>query len=263
MTMVSNLELKVLLKENEKYIFSIVKEFDLNVLNKNDLLSAARLGFYNAYKKYNQNADSSLMTYAYDYIKGEILKQQNEIINSQFSDIDVRNYSKLNNFMSKNYRDYDSEIDFSSIEEETVLDMEKRLFLLNFNNSIIKLDEDSKKDSDFSKSTHGIIEQKFFKSRSYDCEIFFLNKEILKRLELLTPNEKEVVMLYYGFNSTAKYNLVEISQRLHLGSTRVSQLLYNSYRKLRKDPIMRQLYVEQFYEGYYYGYEFDSFIVNN
>ncbi len=66
-----------LLKLNEKLVYSIINEYSKGD-NKEDLYQVGMMAVIKAAKKYNENKNTKFSSYAYYYIKGEILKYLRE-----------------------------------------------------------------------------------------------------------------------------------------------------------------------------------------
>lgn len=254
---------KALLKKHEKFILSIVDKYDFNIMSKEHLVIAGKLGFYLAYDNYKENSNATLLTYSYEYIKREVINQQNELRHSHFSDTQLDKYQKIDAYIKENYRDYSSEIDFDSLEDKTGLDMDDIIRLYVFGSFRILLDNINKSNEDTFSSLSEKIEQKILKEPSVETEAFFLNEEINKRLKILTDNQKLVINKLYGFNDSFVFEIHEIAAELKLSGSRVGQIKEEAKRKLRNDPIMKQIYVEQFYESYFHGYDIDTYSFDN
>ena len=82
-----------LLKTNEKLVYSIIKKYS-NKEDYEDLYQVGMLAVIKAAKKYKEKSDVKFSTYAYLYIKGEILKAINTKSVKINKDV-VANYIKI------------------------------------------------------------------------------------------------------------------------------------------------------------------------
>jgi len=70
-------DLTLLIKENEKLIFSLLKDYS-NYIDKEDLYQVSVIGLINAYNNFKEEKGVKFSTYAYIYIQGEIKKYLRE-----------------------------------------------------------------------------------------------------------------------------------------------------------------------------------------
>ena len=70
-------DLTILIKENEKLIFSLLKDYS-NYIDKEDLYQVSVIGLINAYNNFKEEKGVKFSTYAYIYIQGEIKKYLRE-----------------------------------------------------------------------------------------------------------------------------------------------------------------------------------------
>ncbi len=62
-----------IIKENEFIIYSIIKKY-LNYFDKDDLYQAGVMGLIEAIKHYDSNKNTKFSSFAYFYVKGEVMK---------------------------------------------------------------------------------------------------------------------------------------------------------------------------------------------
>lgn len=62
---------------------------------------------------------------------------------------------------------------------------------------------------------------------------------------LLSNREAECIKLYYGIDSIP-FNTVEIAAMFGINVSRVNECLHNSYRKLKRDKVLRQFWETEF-----------------
>lgn len=72
-----NNELTSLIKDNEKFIYSLINKYS-SYFDQEDLYQVAVIGLLKAYKNYKNDKDTKFSSYAYFYMQGEIKKYLRE-----------------------------------------------------------------------------------------------------------------------------------------------------------------------------------------
>lgn len=91
-----NTDINVLIKENEKLIYSIITKYSY-CFDIDDLYQVSIIGLINAYKNYKDNKNTKFSTYAYFYILGEV---KNFIRESNYFKVS-KDLVKLNTLIDK------------------------------------------------------------------------------------------------------------------------------------------------------------------
>lgn len=91
-----NTDINVLIKENEKLIYSIITKYSY-YFDIDDLYQVSIIGLINAYKNYKDNKNTKFSTYAYFYILGEV---KNFIRESNYFKVS-KDLIKLNTLIDK------------------------------------------------------------------------------------------------------------------------------------------------------------------
>lgn len=91
-----NTDINVLIKENEKLIYSIINKYSY-YFDIDDLYQVSIIGLINAYKNYKANKNTKFSTYAYFYILGEV---KNFIRESNYFKVS-KDLVKLNTLIDK------------------------------------------------------------------------------------------------------------------------------------------------------------------
>lgn len=246
MEIIDDAQFNELVKLHKKFIFGVAKKYSIsNELDK-EIEAAGLIGFYNAYKNYNPSLNTKLLTYSYNYIKYEVIRWQNEIKQKYFSDSQLETFQKIDIYLSKNFRDYLSEIDLEPLSVETGIDSEDILNFYAFGRATLYLDDIANNDSQITKTYYDYTEQKIFKDASYDAEVFFLRKVVNKWVEKLTEKEQIVLNGLFGLNSNDEVGFLELSIELNVSTVRIGQIRDQAIYKLNKDSKLEQIYNDHF-----------------
>ena len=129
-----------MIKLYEKKIMYIASKYSNNY-NKEDLISAGKIGLIKASKNYNENMDTSFSTFSELYIKGEILdyirKDKNIKVSRDFYRLKKKIDSITNQYLETKKR-------YPTVEELSYLlkeSKEKILTILNTNQNVKSIDE--------------------------------------------------------------------------------------------------------------------------
>lgn len=256
--MVKDLAFEKELKQLNSYIAKIVNEnYFYNLVSMKELIIAGQVGLYKAFTNFYKQSKSTLVSYSHNYIKKEIIDYQNQLKFPYYSRLDLKNYLKILEYQNGN-EDLTAE-DYESLEKSLQISKEEINYLIGLSRSKRLAEEE------FNEIIHTSHEDvtKSLKDPSYNVDIELLHNELLPRLDkLLNKNSKEAICLLFGLENE-KMNITEIANKLSLSNKRVSQIVKGALKKLKNDPILKLLYVEYYYEGYFYGYKVDSYFIND
>ena len=97
-----NEEIYNLIKENERLIYKIAKQYS-TYSDLEDLYQVGSIGIMKAYKKFNPNMGTKFSTYAYTFILGEIIefirKDRNIVVSDEIYSI-YKKYLKIKELLS-------------------------------------------------------------------------------------------------------------------------------------------------------------------
>lgn len=185
-------------------VYRIVDRINYYRNDSEDLIQVGLMGLYQASKKYNENKNTSFITYATYYIVGEIKKEMrsNRMI-------------KLSREMFQIIRTIkkcDNDCSLDELSKSLNVSKEKILLALNYQDKVVSLNK-SKDDLELL----GLVVDK---NRRFDLEI----------LKDLDYKSQEILMLKYykGYTQT------EIAKLLNLSQSKISRLENLALAKLRK-----------------------------
>lgn len=196
---------KKLIECNLKLVVFVAKRFfnrSYESLTPMDLIEAGNMGLIEAIEKYDYKKGYKFSTYASHYIKKEIIK---EIYNT---DRMIRRPYYYEENLTKNKENVDKVL---SLEED----------IANL------LTEDSKPLMYFIKDDSCDI---------YEDISYFELKEIINDvLNTLTPRQKEVLLLRYGFDNDEFKNLEEVGKLVGISREGTRKAIVKAFERIRKD----------------------------
>lgn len=137
-----------LIRSNEKLVYSLIKKYSNND-NYEDLYQVGMLAIIKAAKKYDENSNVKFSTYAYLYVKGEILRA----INSKSVKINkevISNYIKIKKAKEYIYITYGKNVSskelsaLTGIEEYKIAEIENAFKTSESLESYINEDENTR-----------------------------------------------------------------------------------------------------------------------
>lgn len=205
-------ELKDLVLENEKLIYSIARKFKGDI---EDLFQVGVIGLIKAYENFDSCFNTKFTTYAYQYIYGEIYKYVIQNKNIKLSNDQVKLNTAINkaeDFLSQKYGRIPTETELSNFLE---VDIDKINETRNIMNTV-SLD-DSKRDVDL---------YNFIPSNEISKDDLIILRDALNKLN---KDEKELILKRYFYNMTQS----EVATSLGTNQVKISREEGKVLTKLR------------------------------
>lgn len=182
-----------IVENNSRLIWSIVKRFKNNKYETDDLFQIGAIGLVKSIKRFDNQYNVKLSTFAVPYIIGEIKRYLRDDGMVKVS----RSLKELNikiEMLRKQYEKLGKELSINEIEKELKESKENILLALEANKEIKSIDEE------FEDSNENILFNKV-KVESYEEDT--IKKIILKQeLEKLDEKERNIIILRYFYNKT-------------------------------------------------------------
>lgn len=211
-----------IVENNSRLIWSIVKRFKNNKYETDDLFQIGAMGLVKSIKRFDNQYNVKLSTFAVPYIIGEIKRYLRDDGMVKVS----RSLKELNikiEMLIKQYEKLGKELSINEIEKELKESKENILLALEANKEIKSIDEE------FEDSNENILFNKV-KVESYEEDT--IKKIILKQeLEKLDEKERNIIILRYFYNKTQS----QIASQYGISQVQVSRIEKRVLLKMREN----------------------------
>lgn len=216
-----------LVNSNLRFIITCAKKYVNQGVPLVDLIDCGVCGLIQSLDKFNPDKGYKFLSFAVWYIRREILKEiynTSRTIRYPITYISKLSKSKkvIENFMTKNGREPTPEeiIELTDLtENQYKATIVNRSYIQSLDTPIL-LDEKCTLSDIIPDKNSNIVDS-------------FNRSTILDTLSILTPKEREVIILFYGLEGVEK-PIKEIAKDLNLGEERIRQLRKNAIKKLRQ-----------------------------
>jgi len=210
--MKGSLELKDLVVENERLIYSIASKFKGDI---EDLFQVGVIGMMKAKENYDVSFDTKFSTYAYRYIYGEIyqyvLRNKNIRLNNDQVKLNTA-INKAYDFLSQKYGRIPSDMEVASFLEVPIEKINENRNIMN----TISLDDD----------TSDVDLYNYIPSYDINKDDLILLRDAINKLN---DSEKELILKRYFYNMTQS----EIARAAGINQVKVSREEGKVLTKLR------------------------------
>ena len=211
-----------IVENNSRLIWSIVKRFKNNKYETDDLFQIGAMGLVKSIKRFDNQYNVKLSTFAVPYIIGEIKRYLRDDGMVKVS----RSLKELNikiEMLKKQYEKLGKELSINEIEKELKESKENILLALEANKEIKSIEEE------FEDSNENILFNKV-KVESYEEDT--IKKIILKQeLEKLDEKERNIIILRYFYNKTQS----QIASQYGISQVQVSRIEKRVLLKMREN----------------------------
>lgn len=247
MKIIDEVQFEKLVAVHQKYIYGIVDKFNFSNESRNDLYVSGLIGFFDAYKNYNPSYNTKFITYAYNYIKHEVIDHQQSIKYPHFTRSEIKNYRIIKNYVEKNSKEYLSENDLTFLSKKLEIPIQEIWHIFKFGRAKIYLSQ-IKKNSDTTETYYDSYENLTINDTSRNAEKYYLRKVVNERLERLTETQQTVLNGLFGLNDNDndKISILELSVELNVSEERIRQIRYQAIYELGKDSKLKQIYDDHF-----------------
>jgi RNA polymerase primary sigma factor len=225
--------LEKLTKTNLRFVVSVAKQYQNQGIGLQDLINEGNLGLMKAATRFDETRGFKFISFAVWWIRQAIhqaIADQARIV--RLPQNQVGSINKLKKEIAKLEQSLQRQPTVEEISQFVDLPEYKVSELLKMNSHTQSMDaaispeEDTAFIDTFVPETDDRTDGVLMKES--------LNKEVEQVLSILPENERAVLKLYYGINTSHEYTLDEIGDRLDLSRERVRQIKERALKTLRQ-----------------------------
>lgn len=212
-----------IVEKNKKLIWSIVKRFQNNKYETEDLFQIGAMGFIKSIKRFDKNYNVQLSTFAVPYIIGEIKRFLRDDGAVKVS----RSLKELNikiKMLEKEYEKIGKELSIEDIERELKETRENIILAMESDKTIKSIEEENEEGE---QDTTTIKQIKVESHENETIRNIILKEEIKK----LGEKEKQIIILRYFYGKTQS----EIAKKLNTSQVQISRIEKNILLRMREN----------------------------
>ena len=228
-----------LVEHNLLLVASIALDYTARDIPAIDLIEDGNFGLFLAAKNYDYEKGVKFSTYATLCIKQRLasaLPKYNNIVVPKHVEDDFKKIIAVKDLLSKKYQ--------RNITDEDIA--------LHLNYPITKIRNirsayadmvslDLQIGDDEENTLSEIIEDERVESFSSNLEDNYFKETLMKTFDILTDQEREVLLYRYPLNGGDKKKLIELSKMYGVTTTRIGQIEKNAIKKLKGSNKLRKL----------------------
>jgi RNA polymerase primary sigma factor len=231
--------LERLTKTNLRFVVSVAKQYQNQGLTLGDLINEGNLGLIKAAKRFDETKGFKFISYAVWWIRQSILSavaEQSRIVRLPLNQ--VGSLSKIRKSASKLEQQFEREPTPEELADDLETTAEKISDALSNSGRHISVDAPFVLGEE---NTLLDVLQSGDAGTDSDLMLDSLSQEIKRSLGILAEREKQVIVLFFGLNSTSPHSLEEIGEKFSLTRERVRQIKDKALMRLRQNSKSRLL----------------------
>ncbi|OWY21511.1 RNA polymerase subunit sigma [Sphingobacteriales bacterium UPWRP_1] len=226
--------LEQLTKANLRFVVSVAKQYQNQGISLSDLINEGNLGLIKAARRYDETKGFKFISYAVWWIRQSIMQslaEQSRMIRLPLNKQEAyqKLHKVLNHFLQENQREPSAD----ELAQLTQMDEKEVSELLKLNSKIksidVPLDEDNSDSASYSETLAD-------EGGEPDTQLntASLHDELLDALSVLSKQEANIIIWFYGLGDKAPMSLDDIATNIKLTRERVRQIKERAIRRLRK-----------------------------
>ncbi len=221
-----------LIRANLRFVVSVSKQYQNQVLSLPDLINEGKLGLIKAAQRFDETRGFKFISYAVWWIRQSILQalaEQARIVRLPLNKIGSIN--KINKAFAELEQKFEREPSIQEIAE--VVEMAPNDVKEALKSAGRHVSMDAPLIQDEETTLYDIILSKDSPSPDKGLLTDSLRKEIERVLSTLTYREASILRLYFGLNGKHPYTLEEIGEEFNLTRERVRQIKEKAIKRLK------------------------------
>jgi RNA polymerase primary sigma factor len=231
--------LERLTKTNLRFVVSVAKQYQNQGLTLGDLINEGNLGLIKAAKRFDETKGFKFISYAVWWIRQSILSavaEQSRIVRLPLNQ--VGSLSKIRKSSSKLEQQFERPPTPEEVAEDLETTTEKISDALSNAGRHVSVDAPFVTGEE---NTLLDVLQSGDAGTDSMLMIDSLTQEIKRSLSILAERERQVIVLFFGLDSTAVHSLEEIGEKFSLTRERVRQIKDKALMRLRQNSKARLL----------------------
>ena len=234
--------LKNLVNANLRFVVSVAKQYQYQGLPLPDLINEGNLGLIKSAERFDPTRGFKFISYAVWWIRQSMMQAINE--NSRMVRLPLNKIGVISKikqataFLEQTLERKPSPEEISEFIQVSLSEIEICIENSGIN---LSLDAPLKDDEQHRDSLYAVVE--YTDSPRPDANLLnvSLRSDIANLLNVLSPREKQVMILFYGLQGTAPERLEDIALSMDLTRERVRQIKSNALSRLKTSHISDSL----------------------
>ena len=221
-----------LVRANLRFVVSVAKQYQNQGLSLADLINEGNVGLIKAARRFDETKGFKFISYAVWWIRQAILQavaEQSRMVRLPLNQVGfLSRVKKTASFLEQLYQRKPT---IKEIPDELDMPEEKIESILKINAKEVSMDAPVSNDDDLSFIDTVIPEDNYDADKKIVSETE--SAEIKRSLSVLNEKERQIIIYYFGLESSHGYTLEEIGYMMDMTRERVRQVKDKALKKLR------------------------------